>query len=242
MWLVVCSATDYSARWVHERLQARSRAHAELVLVEALADVRIRWVHRVGRSGSSAVLALPDGNEISRSKLRGVLNRLVAPPLTVLGAAEPADRDYATNELAAFTASWLNALAPTVINKPTPHGLVGRWRQPLEWRVMGRRAGLSTHDLRVSCDPSGSGYIPSDRTSTTRLSIDGHLFDPRATPSLQAAVARFTAAADARVLGLRFDGADPHANGWKLLDATPYPDLTLAGEAGVEALERALTA
>ncbi|MBV9366478.1 MAG: hypothetical protein JO286_14785 [Solirubrobacterales bacterium] len=241
MWLIVCSSVDHSALWMHERLQARARAPAALLLVEGLADVRIRWRHAVGRSGTSVTLRLPDGNEVSSAELRGVVNRLVTAPLVLLDAVEPEDRDYATNELTAFTASWLHALAPTVINAPTPHGLVGRWRLPLEWRVLGRRSGLRTPDLHLTCTAPGDVLSESDQPSTTLLAIDGHVFDQRASSSVQRAVARFSAMAETRVLGLRFEGEDPSANGWSLLDATPYPDLTLAGDAGVEALEQALT-
>jgi hypothetical protein len=45
-----------------------------------------------------------------------------------------------------------------------------------------------------------------------------------------------------RLLGLRFEGADSARAGWRFVDATPYPDLSLAGEAGVAAIEAALGA
>ena len=242
MWIVLCSTTDHSALWMFERLQARGRAPAELLYVESLADVRIRWDHRVGAAGASLRLTLPGGREVRGDEVQAVLNRLTLVPLAVLAAAEPGDRDYATNELTAFTASWLRALSARVVNKPLPQGFCGRWRQPSEWRVLARRAGLRAADLRLSCAEPVDPVAVADEPSTHVLSLDGHLFHSRATPSLQRAVRRFCALADTRLLGLRFQGADPAASGWRLLDATPYPDLSLAGEEGVAALEEVLAA
>jgi hypothetical protein len=42
------------------------------------------------------------------------------------------------------------------------------------------------------------------------------------------------------ILGVRFMGRDPASEGWRLLDATPQPDLRIGGEAGIVALERVL--
>jgi hypothetical protein len=114
--------------------------------------------------------------------------RVLAAPLQAVALAELEDRDYVTNELAAFAPSWLRALSATVINEPNPHGLAGRWRPPLEWRVLASLAGMPTAALRIASD----------------------------------------------------DGADPQSVG---LDepSSPSPDLSLAGEPGVAALEQALS-
>jgi hypothetical protein len=236
--LLVCSMTDHSALWVYERLRARGRRPAAVVLSEHLADSRVLWDHRIGQAGRSVRLRLADGHELSSAAVDSVLNRLYVAPLSAIGAADPVDRLYATNELTAFAASWVRALAPVVINEPTPQGLAGRWRYPLEWRLLARRAGLRTADAHVSCNRP----LPpeSSQGSCTVLAVDGRLLASRATPTLQRAVARFTALAGLRVAGLRFEGLDPVAGGWTLLDATPHPDLTLAGEAGVKAIEEAL--
>jgi hypothetical protein len=63
-----------------------------------------------------------------------------------------------------------------------------------------------------------------------------------ASGAVQRACARLSALSSTRLLGLRFDGADPARVGWRLLDTAPHPDLSLAGEAGVAALEAALAA
>ena len=59
---------------------------------------------------------------------------------------------------------------------------------------------------------------------------------------IREAASRFAAKAETPILGLRFAGADPARGGWRLLDATPYPDLSSAGDAGITALAEQLGA
>ncbi len=238
-WLVLCSAADRSALWVYERLRARGRAPVGLLLVDALASDAVRWEHRVGSAGSSLTLTTADGRAVRSAQLGAVLNRMASPPLGMLAAADPADRDYARNELSAFAAGWLRSLSANVINTPDPHGLCGRWRTPLQWRVLAGRAGMPCAPLRLTSEPADTAY-PSETPSTPVLAIDGRVLADGVPTRLQLACARLAALAGSRILGLRFDGADPASCGWRFLDATTYPDLTFAGEYGVAAIEAAL--
>jgi hypothetical protein len=238
-WLVLCSAADRSALWVYERLRARGRAPVGLLLVDSLASDAVRWEHRVGTAGSSLTLTTADGRTVRSPDLGAVLNRVAGPPLGMLAAADPADRDYARNELSAFAAGWLRSLSANVVNAPDPHGLCGRWRTPLQWRVLAARCGMACAPLRLASDQEeADAQLPN--MSTTVLAIDGHILADAAPARLQRACAQLTTLAGARILGLRFDGADPAAGGWQLLDATTYPDLSFAGECGVAAIENAL--
>ena len=236
-WLVLCSAADRSALWVYERLRARGRAPVGLLLVDALASDAVRWEHRVGSAGSSLTLTTADGRAVRSAQLGAVLNRMAGPPLGMLASADPADRDYARNELSAFAAGWLRSLSTNVINTPDPHGLCGRWRTPLQWRVLATRAGMPCAPLRLASQPAEPEYF---NESTTVLAIDGRVLADAVPTGLQLACGRLTALAGSRILGLRFDGADPASGGWQLLDATTYPDLSFAGEYGVAAIEAAL--
>jgi hypothetical protein len=241
-WLVLCSVADPSALWVYERLRVRMRAAVSLLLVESLAAPAVRWEHRVDDAGATLALDTVDGTRIESAGIGAVLNRLVAAPLALVELAEPEDREYARSELTAFAASWLCVLSATVVNRPSPQGLAGRWRPPLEWRVLAALAGVATAPLRMrSDDGSGTQVVDLDEPSTWVLAVDGRVLHDGVPLALQRAVARLSARVDARVLGLRFCGPDPAAAGWRLLDATPYPDLSLAGEIGVAAIERALS-
>ncbi len=168
-----------------------------------------------------------------------VLNRLMMAPLAALELADPADRDYAASELTAFASSWLRALSATIVNRPSPQGLAGRWRPALQWRVLAGRAGVPTAALDIASErPGARAHVGP---GTWVLAVDGRVLHSGAPTELHRAVGRLSRHVDARVLGLRFAGSDPAAEGWRVLDATLQPDLSLAGDAGVSALEQALS-
>jgi hypothetical protein len=235
-WLVLCSAADRSALWVYERLRARGRAPVSLLLVEALGDGAVRWEHRVGAAGATTTITTADGHTLHSAGVAAVLNRVASPPLRALAVAEPEDRDYARNELSAFAAGWLRALSANVVNAPDPHGLCGRWRRPLHWRVLASRAGMPCAEMRLASTAPAAPEPPS----ATLLAVDGRILADDVPARVQQASARLAALTATRILGLRFAGADPRTAGWRFLDATPYPDLSFAGEYGVAAIEAAL--
>jgi hypothetical protein len=217
-----------------------------LLPAESLSDPAVRWEHRVSAAGAATLtITTADGLRVHGADVGAVLNRLASPPLGILAAAAAEDRDYARNELAAFAASWLRALSATIVNRPDPHGLCGRWRRPLEWRTLATTAGMPCAplalDSRDGADPAEQFEL-DDRAATTVLAVDGRVLHPGVPAALHGACARLTALAATRVLGLRFDRAALSRGAWLLLGATPYPDLTLAGETGVAAIEAALAA
>lgn len=236
MWIVLAHSTDESALWAFQRLRARSRRPVELVLVEALDTPVTSWAHEVGEDGASIEVHLGDGRRLGTGEACAVLNRLTWPPMGLLAAASPADAAYAHSELTAFALSWLRSLAPVVVNQPTPQGLCGRWRPPLHWRIMGMRAGLPIAPLRMA---SADFHYCEDSAelSTMILTVGGELLSSDAPDAIRTAARNLAALSETTILGLRFAGADPARFGWHLLDATPQPDLTAAGEAGIAALE-----
>ncbi|MDQ4020714.1 MAG: hypothetical protein M3257_03595 [Actinomycetota bacterium] len=238
MWIVLAHSTDASALWVFQRLHARSRHPVELLLVEALDTPVTSWVHEVSEDGANVEVHLDDRRRVSTVGIRAVLNRLTWPPMGLVAAAAPADAAYAQSELTAFAMSWLRSLAPVVVNEPTPQGLCGRWRPSLHWRALGMRAGLPVAPLRLA----SANLHPQDvaEASTMILMVDGELLGSSAPDAIRKAARRLAALSGTAILGLWFAGSDPARSGWRLLDATPQPDLTAAGEAGVAALEAVL--
>jgi hypothetical protein len=243
MLVVLAHAADWSAHWAAERLRDQSRYRVELVLVESLGDEATGWRHELGRGGGRTEIRLANGPTLRTGEVSAVLNRMLQPPLGSVARAVPGDADYARNELTAFAASWLRSLAPLVLNPPTPQGLSGRWRAPLQWRALAIQAGLpvapatfdSTHPMRPA-----DGATPAE-ASTTVLVIGGvPLVDGMPAPIREAA-GRLSTQAQTQILGLRFAGADPVRAGWQLLDATPHPDLSAAGAAGITALAAVLS-
>jgi len=230
---------DASALWAFRRLRERSRQQVELVLAEALDTPGTRWVHEVGDDGARVEVQLDGGRRLETLGIRAVLNRLTWPPAGLVAAAAPADAAYAQSELMAFAASWIRALAPVVVNEPTPQGLCGRWRPPLQWRMLGRRAGLAIAPLRMTSAEPGDGGDPQ-AGSTTILTIAGELFCAGAPAEVREGARRLAALSGTAILGLRFAGTDPACGQWRLLDATPQPDLSAGGDPGVAALEGVL--
>lgn len=211
----------------------------ELVLVDALDTPATSWAHQVGAQGASVEVDLGQGRRLRTGDVGAVLNRMTWPPLRLLAAAAPADAAYAHSELTAFAVSWVRSLAPVVVNQPTSQGLCGRWRPPLHWRMLAMRAGLPTAPLRMA-----SGDLPRGQDgagpSSMILMIGGELLTSAAPGPIRQAARRLAALSETTILGLRFAGTDPARGGWRLLDATPQPDLTAAGDAGIPALEKVL--
>jgi hypothetical protein len=211
------------------------------MLVESLAAGDVRWDHRVDDEGATLVVSGADGARLDGRHVGAVLNRVLTAPLRAVALAEREDRDYVSCELTAFASSWLRALSATVINPPDPRGTAGRVRPPLEWRVLAARAGMPAPATLIASDDGSDPHgVGLDEPGRWVLAIDGRVLHAGAPAALHAAVARLSRRVDARVLGLRFCGADPATGGWRLMDASPTPDLSLAGEGGVAALERAL--
>lgn len=219
------------------------RLPVELVLIESLGAAATTWRHELGADGVHTDIRLADGRRLRTGDVTVVLNRMLQPPLPPAASVVPGDADYARNEMTAFAVSWLLGLAPRVVNEPTPQGLCGRWRAPLHWRALALDAGLPvaplTFDSRV---PPPLAYGLDGQASATVLTIGGEPLADAMPAAARAAVRRLSDRARTPILGLRFAGADPAQLGWQLLDATPYPDLTSAGEAGISALEAALAA
>jgi hypothetical protein len=239
--VVLAHHADRSALWAYERLRARSRGRVDLVLMDVVDDLETTWYHQLGAAGVGTEIRLRDGRRLRAHAVTAVLNRVLEPPRRPVAAAAPEDSEYALGELTAFAASWIRALAPRVVNAPTPQGLCGRWRPELHWRVLALRAGLPIVPLSIdSTDPPANPYAPSGLPGTNLLAIGGTLLTDGVPAAVAAGVRRLSALAGTAILGLRFAGSDPHLGGWRLIDASPYPDLSSAGELGVAALEAAL--
>jgi hypothetical protein len=235
MWLVLAHSADESALWAHQRLWVRSRGEAGIVFLEELDVATATWAHDVGRLGARTRVRLGDGRRLETLAAGAVLNRLPRAPWALLTAGPPVEATYAASEVHAFAMSWLRSLAPVVVNAPTAQGLAGRWRPALHWRALSVRAGLPVVPLHLASAGPGDGE--GDGPSTVVLTIGGELVGTGAPAVVRSAVRRLAALADTAVLGLRFRGADPDTGGWRLLDATPQPDLRIAGESGIAALE-----
>ncbi len=236
MLVVLSHSEDLSARWAYDRLRDQFPDPVELVLVEDLNPLTTVWRHELARDVAHTDIRLADGRRLRTGHVTSVLNRMLQPPLMAVTTAVPADAAYAVSELTAFAASWIRALAPRVLNEPTPQGLSGRWRPAMHWRLLALDAGLPTAPFTFN---SRSAPLPNEldsEPSTTVLSIGGEPVANYIPDEIRDGLRRFAAAAQTPILGIRFAGSDPPRSGWRVLDATPHPDLTIAGDKGIVAL------
>jgi hypothetical protein len=233
LWLVLCSPRDDSALWAARGLEARGLTPLQVLTPEALACHQ-RLEHRLGAAPPRVRITLTAGGALEDHAVRGVLNRLEAMPTAHLRGASPADRLYANQELNAMHLSWLHGLPATVLNRPTPQGLGGRWRHVSEWRWLAARAGLATLPYRST---TAAGAAPEPRSSRTIVVAGDGCFGPRIGPSVAAAALALARRSETPVLGLHF--AQTPA-GWLFADATPQPDLRPGGDALLDALALAL--
>ncbi|HEX2093713.1 MAG TPA: hypothetical protein VHG28_15025 [Longimicrobiaceae bacterium] len=229
MYLVMGASGDPSALWAYRGLRERRVGPLEWVSLEALAGAG-RWEHRVGADGAAVRVTLADGREIRSEGVRGAINRLWAAPGIAPGAVHPADREYAEQELAAFYLSWLHALPPPVLNRPTPRGLCGAWRHATEWRRLAARAGLPT--------PEHGGEGRDAGPVRTVYAVAGEVVGDDLPRGIREGCRRLARLAGTALLGISL--APGTAAGWAFAGATPLPDLRPGGDALLDALARAL--
>jgi hypothetical protein len=182
-------------------------------------------------------MTLADGRRLDSGTVSVVLNRVFSAPLTLLAAAQWEDSTYARSEQSAFALSWLQALAPVVINPPAARGLAGAWRSAVEWCGLARYVGLDCAGLVLdSHEPDSLLGFPT--ALHNGLVIGTRAFGLAARPEIRAAAVRLAQEAETPLLGLWLtEEASP-----RLMMATPHPDLSFGGEAGIDALDELMSA
>jgi hypothetical protein len=234
MWLVLAERTDAAAAWAAAGLARRGLRPLLVVTSEELGSA-VRWEHRVGDGTPSVDITLAHGRHVRGAEVRGTLNRLVAVPPAAVARVELTDRDYVLGELFAFYASWLHSLPGRVFNPPSAMGLSGRWRAATEWTVLAAQAGLPVEPVRMN---GSAGDAPATRRGdTTVIVAAGRAVGAPVTAEARDACVRLAALADTPLLGIELARG---RGGWSFVDASPWPDLTVGGEALLDALGAAL--
>jgi hypothetical protein len=245
VWLVLCERSDLPALWAWHGLRRHGLAPIELVTSELLA-YSLRWEHRVDDEGVRTTIALADGRTIRSAEIQGVLNRLVRVPTDGFGVAIPGDRAYATQELYALVLSYLQGIPGPVLNPPGPLGLCGPWLHRSEWTWLAGQAGLPLRPYTCwSRDPAGDGDVvaqPGARGygARTLLVVADQVLGGPAPSRVLEGCRRLSRLAGAPLLSVDF--AVSTQEGWEFLAAAALPDLTLGGEATLQALLSALRA
>jgi hypothetical protein len=245
MWLVLCEPYDFDAHWAAEGLRARRLTPLELITTHDLAGAT-HWVHRLGAGETIVEIALADGRTLDSRRVRGVLNRLFAPSPRHLTLLRTKDREYATQEWAALYVSWLYALPGQVINRASPNGLCGRWRNNSEWLCLAAQAGLPTVPLilRWPPPPETGGelltpLVPSKTLTRLILMVDGRPLDCSMPPSVMEGCRRLAELTRLRLLGVEL--AVTQASPWTFAGVQVCPPLQAGGRSLLDALAYALS-
>jgi hypothetical protein len=242
MWLVLCSASDSSGIWVYEGLRQLGVGPIELVLAEHLA-IGSRWEHRLQDNATQLRVTLPDGRMLCSSRIKGAINRLLAPAPGIEQQAAISDREYAQAELQAFYLSWLRGLPGVVINRAAAVGLCGPWYHISEWICRASRAGLKTPVYRQPANGTADGgyasLAPEGTTTTSVIAFRGEVYGERPAEPVARACAKLAQEAQTELLGIELYAGQ---NGeWIFASATPCPDLSVGGMPLLRSLAEALT-
>lgn len=238
MWLVLCETHDAAASWAYASLRARGLAPLDILSAEQLALSEFQE-HRLDGPRSTLRLRTESGLQVDGQRLGGVLNRLWTVPIGHWRQAGEADRNYVQQELFAFFLSWLHSLPCPVLNRPTPQGLCGQWRQESEWAWLARQAGLPVaayrQTSRDTVDESRGErrLVPAGATVHTAIVVGARVVGAPIPAAIAAACVRLSALARTPLLGVDFVESPA---GWRFAGASPTPDLRLGGDALVDAL------
>lgn len=224
MYAVICDPGDRSALWAVDRLRTRL-GDVRMVPMDLFGlGGRLRW-NLESRHAPQALLVLPDGSEFGTRGCRAVLNRARAFPQRA--ASTGADAAYMSEELAAISLAFLAAFEGRIFNRPDPLHPAGRQLSTAGWRQLAARAGLPAAEVSLGC--VAARPVP---VALRSLVIGTRVFAPE--PRVARLSRRLAALSGHAILGLGFSAEGA------LCDATPLPDLTVAGEAGADALAELL--
>jgi len=238
MWLVLCSANDYSALWAARGLKSCGLLPLEIVSPESLA-YNLRFDHRIITSETDTKIALADGRVIDSATVCGTLNRLQLVPFKHLRGASQTDRQYAEQEIYSLFLSWLYGLQGVMLNRPTPQGLCGAWRHLSEWVWLATKAGLSTPGYKQSGYKTGSLSVNKSNSRLQSLVVvNDNCFGASASLDVKDGCVRLSKLCSTPLLGIDFQVA-PKGE-WIFTNATPMPDLTLGGALLLRALANGL--
>lgn len=252
MWLIMAHSEDYSARWLAHGLRGKGLAPLVWISASTLGQADT-WEHRIGDGQVLTRIRLTDGRAIDSLSVRGIINRIHQVPADHMQRVATSDRSYAFQEMAAFYLSWLAGFDGSVFNPASPNGLGGRIYHSLELFALARASGLAvpaiTLDTRSCVDDGWQafGLIEKGLLANPQVSLivvkDHLIADPRQGRHPSADLARRCLELSRRMglplLGLQF--IVPPQGPWVLAAANPLPDLTIGGQALIDAFFAVLT-
>lgn len=234
MWLLLCNVQDTSVLWAYRGLRSRGLEPVEVVSAESLV-YSISIEHRIATNNFGTRITLVDGREVNSASVRGTLNRIHTLPSKHLRAADPADRQYAEQELYALFLSWLYALPGTMLNRPAPGGLCGAWQSQSKWHWLASQSGLTTNEYRQGAMiPEKMPYLFPNTFARTVIVVAGHCFGAVVSEQVRRGCTQLAQSCGVEILGIEFQVGD--GGEWIFSRATPLPEIRAGGEPLLDAL------
>jgi hypothetical protein len=238
MWLIACHPSDEAALWIARGLARRGLDPVEVVSAESL-SYSTAIEHRLGAGAPSVRIEVEGGRTIAGDRVRGMLNRIVHPPLGHLEVSREEEREYAMQEVSALFLSWLTAMPAPVLNRPAPFSLSGPSLDRLQWHLLAAEAGLPVPPLRVPAPENGNGVAGAIPNCNVVVAC-GALFGALLPGPVGDSCLRLAERSGADILGIevRREGGGE----WRFAGAHPLPDLRIGGEALADHLAAELQA
>jgi hypothetical protein len=218
---VLAHLEDQTAVRLTSALRARRTAES-VTLISAEELALARWAHRL----DSTYLLLASGLDLSPAPGDLLIQRIRHLPAPHFARAKKQDQEYAASELHALFLSWLQSLpAGVCLNPPSPRGLAGADRAPLEWLALARQAGLPT-----AMQSFGNQLAAPSVSPLTPLVVANGFICGDAPSRHAAALRRFALLAHCPMLevhhGLTRQGLP--LKEWQVFFANPVPECTTA--------------
>jgi hypothetical protein len=212
MIVVVANRWDRGARAFAERWASCD------VRVLTCQDLSIAgWRQTLNAEDADAVI---EGRPIAQDLVTGVLTRLSCVLEHEVSDIVPQDREYVAAEMTAFLWFWLSSLNCRVVNRPTPAGLSGPYRQEY-WASLAAQVDLPVHPVRRRAVLASSAQEETGRTPATVVVVGERVFG-ETDPTLHKHARKLARLAGLELLAVTFSGPE---RGARLVTADPFPDL-----------------
>jgi len=213
MIVVVANRWDTGAKALASRWASH---HARILTCQ---DFSIGGWRQTLNSGGART-AIVQGMAVPQDQIAGVLTRSSCVFEHELSHIIPGDREYVAAEMTAFLWFWLSSLHCRVINRPTPAGLSGPYRQEY-WTSLAAHAGLPVEPVRRRAIIAVSEMEETLPPAATVIVVGDRVFG-ETDPILQKHARNLAGFASVELLAVRFSGAE---RGARFLSADPVPDL-----------------
>lgn len=234
-WLIVCEPDDLSAFWAYRQWVEMGMDTSQLEIVTTIDIAGCKSLsYELKTKGTKFRLELKDGRVLKSGQIRGVLNRALIAPLFREQFFETEDRIYGRQEMHSLFVSLLYSLGDNVINPPSPQGLCGIFRQPLEWNWYAAEAGLPCCEMSIKTSAKKGPIVKDNMNDNGNALSRQYIFlkdRPKSNdfPSyIRKGCEKLCEKSDLRMLGIDFRKTE--LSDWTFFSATPRPDLQVGGE------------